>query len=190
MNDDARIVLVTGDGKGKTTTALGYALRDLSYGRRVTMIQFLKGGGYSGELFTEGLFDDRFVIRQFGAGCPHSEAIRDGRQLCNKCGLCFRGNRDPARGFVPAAWQFFLETAAAPPELIVLDEIAHAVRHGLLTVEAVEDGLHALPSHVRVIMTGRNAPPPLAALADAIVECSAVKHPMQRGIDARWGIEY
>lgn len=192
MSMNGRISLVTGNGKGKTTTALGYALRTLSQGGRVTMIQFLKGGGYSGELFTEGFFDGRFVIRQFGAGCPISDAIRDGKALCNKCGACFRGNRDPTRKFASEAWQFFLQSAVRdnPPELIILDELAHAVRRGLLPENEVVEQLNSLPDNVRIIMTGRNAPASLAALADETVECQAVKHPMERGIAARWGIEY
>lgn len=192
MSTNGRIMLVTGNGKGKTTTALGYALRTLSQGGRVTMIQFLKGGAYSGELFTEGFFNGRFIIRQFGAGCPISDDIRTGKALCNKCGACFRGNRDPLKGFADKAWRLFLETAAqdSPPELIILDELAHAVRRELLPENEVVEQLNSLPDRVRLIMTGRNAPASLAALADETVECQVVKHPMQRGIAARWGIEY
>ena len=77
-----------------------------------------------------------------------------------------------------------------PPELIILDELAHAVRRGLLPENEVVEQLNSLPDNVQIIMTGRNAPASLAALADETVECQAVKHPMERGIAARWGIEY
>ncbi len=191
MKGCGNILIVTGNGKGKTTTALGYALRTLAQGGRVAVIQFLKGGGYSGELFTTDLFGDRFSIRQFGAGCPISAAIRSGRQKCNKCGACFRGNRDPECGFAPSAWQYFTAVAAEnPPDLIVLDELAHAVRRALLPEAEVAAFLRSLPATMQVIITGRNVSPGLAAVAGEIIECGAVKHPLERGIDARRGIEY
>ena len=191
MSGCGNILIVTGDGKGKTTTALGHALRTLAQGGRVSVIQILKGGGYSGELFTEDLFGDRFVIRQFGAGCPISAAICSGQAKCTKCGACFRGNREPERGFAPAAWNYFMQVAHTnPPDLIVLDELAHAVRRGLLPEAEVVAFLRSLPSCLQLIITGRNVPPGLAAVAGSIIECEPVKHPMAQGIDARRGIEY
>jgi cob(I)alamin adenosyltransferase len=188
----AEIIIYTGDGKGKTTAALGLAVATAAAGRPATVVQFLKGGGYTGELFAQKFLAPHLAIRQFGHGCPQAAAIRSGEAKCDKCGQCFRENRNPSRGYAPAALAFAATALReAPPALLVLDEISHALRHGLIELADVLRLLESRPPTTAVVLTGRHMPPALLELADRVTECRAVKHPMKdKGIDARRGIEY
>lgn len=187
----ADIIIYTGDGKGKTTAALGLAVATAAAGRPAVVVQFLKGGGYTGELFAQVHLAPYLTIRQFGHGCPRAAEIRGGDAKCDKCGHCFRENRNPAHGYAGSA----LAWAAAalrdnPPALLVLDEISHALRHGLIGLADVLSLLESRPPATAIVLTGRHMPPALLELADRVTECRAVKHPMKNGIDARRGIEY
>ena len=144
-----RLTVITGNGKGKTTAAMGRAVLAAWSGERVLVVQFLKGTGYTGELTAAEHWSGRLVIRQFGAGCLHMAEIRDGLGECRRCGNCFRANKLPENRFVD----------------------------------------QALPK-VRLVLTGRNMPQALLALADEATECEMVKHPISQGIFGRWGVEY
>jgi len=192
MNADGSALLIfTGDGKGKTTAALGLAVAAAAQGRRAVVVQFQKGTGYSGELFAQ-VHLPTLTIRQFGHGCALSARIRNGDAVCSKCGACFRENRDPAS---PYAARAFAYAAAAlrdeRPAVLVLDEISHALRRGLLSAGQITDLVAARPAGTTLVLTGRHMPEELVSLADSVVECRAVKHPLRDlGIDARRGIEY
>lgn len=189
--EHSQFYVVTGSGKGKTTAALGYALREVLHGNKVTVIQFLKGGGYTGELFSTTVFGDLFTIKQFGYGCFMADDIRSGRQKCIKCGVCFRENRKASHAFAPkalaCAWQ---EVTSGANKVVVLDEVSHALRHGLLELAEVVKLVKSRPRGTDVVLTGRHMPDELIQLAQLATSCEAVKHPMASGIDARWGIEY
>lgn len=184
------IIVFTGDGKGKTTAALGLAVAAAAAGRTVRVAQFLKGGGYTGELFAQHFLAPYLEIRQFGHGCPLAAAIRSGDAVCSKCGECFRENRNPSRRYADAAWAYAQAAADGGCDLLVLDEISHAVRRGLLAAEKVTGLLAARPARMGVVLTGRQMPAQLLALADRITVCQAVRHPITAGIDARRGSEY
>lgn len=187
----AKVIVFTGNGKGKTTSALGLAVAAAVHQRRAVVVQFLKGGGYTGELFAADYLKPWFTIRQFGYGCPFAAGIKDGTQKCNKCGLCFRENRNPANGYGPKAFQFAQQTVAAEqPDLLVLDEISHALRHRLIDEDDVIRFIAAASPATTLVLTGRNMPERILALADQVIVCHAVKHPMSTGVDARRGIEY
>lgn len=181
------IRIFTGNGKGKTTAALGTALSAALQGRRVAMIQFLKGGGYTGELASIRTLALPFSIRQFGYGCKIAEAIRSGEAVCTKCGECFGQNRKPENGYADAAWQAARE-AAAEADLLVLDEVSHALNRKLLPLEEFVVWLKRLKNDV--VLTGRNMPQEILEIAAAATECVPQRHPMQKGIDARRGTEY
>jgi cob(I)alamin adenosyltransferase len=168
--------LYTGDGKGKTTAAIGLAVRANGQGRRVVIAQFLKGRD-SGEL----------------------------RGLAALAGVAvFRLSRD--YGFVRAMDASALEqvrrehdailsrvenlVAAGDCDLLVLDEATAACRHGLLDSGRLLRLLDARPRHAEVVLTGRDAPAALAERADYITEMRKVKHPFDRGVPAREGIEW
>lgn len=189
--DNSPVIVITGDGKGKTTTALGMAVLAAGQGERVRMIQFLKGGGYTGELSSCRYFHDLFVIYQFGYGCSISEDIRSGKKVCNKCGICFRENRNPERNYAGRAFELAKQFAEDPSvSLLILDEVSHAIRRGLINEEALVELITQRLSGIRLVLTGRNMPDRLISLADSATYCAAVKHPIQDGIDARRGIEY
>lgn len=185
------ICIFTGNGKGKTTAALGRAVRAAVDNQKVTIVQFLKGNGYTGELFSSEILKPLITIKQFGYRCPISAQIRSGESVCNKCGLCFRENRNPANAFAIDALAYAKAIISdGDSDLVILDEISHAIKHKLISLEDVCEVLLKRPSHVDIILTGRNMPQELANLANDVTECCAIKHPLANGLDARRGTEY
>ena len=106
-----RLTVITGNGKGKTTAAMGRAALAAWNGERVLVVQFLKGTGYTGELTAAEHWSGRLVIRQFGAGCLHMAEIRDGLGECRRCGNCFRANKLPENRFVDQAFESVMQAA-------------------------------------------------------------------------------
>ena len=170
------ILINTGPGKGKTTAALGTALRAAGNGMRVLVLQFLKGSWHYGELDAIAKFGPDFVIRQMGRGFV-------------KIGGAETDPEDIR--MVEEAWA---EAAAAilsgDWDLVVLDEINYAINYNMLSPEAVADVLRRKPEMVHVLLTGRNAHPTLVELADTVTEMREVKHAYQKGILAQRGIEF
>ena len=167
------IQLYTGNGKGKTTAALGAALRITGHGGRVLMIQFMKGRVY-GELAASGALEG-LTIEQYG---------RDE----------FVDPKDPApvdREFAEKGWARAEEAAGdAELDMLILDEINVAVSFGLIPVEKVVSLVQGKPQSLEIILTGRDAPEELIELADTVTEMKEVKHHYNRGVEARKGIEY
>lgn len=178
MTDSRRglIVIHTGPGKGKTTAAMGTALRAVGNGMRVLMLQFLKGSWHYGELDAVAAFGENFVIRQMGRGFV-------------KIGGAETDPEDVR--LVEAAWdQARAAIDSGDWDMIVLDEINYAIGYGMLDPARVAEALRNKPEMVHVILTGRNAHPTLIALADTVTEMREVKHAYQKGILAQRGIEY
>ena len=169
------VQVYTGDGKGKTTAALGLALRAVGHGWRVAVFQFLKGGGGTGEIAATSRLAPQLTITQCGTGL----LIVNRPPTPQEIGL--------AREGLSAAEDALTSSLA---DLVVLDEVAAAVNLGLLSVEAVAGAITRRAEGVEVVLTGRDMPPALVALADMVSEIRAVKHPFGRGIGAREGIEY
>jgi cob(I)alamin adenosyltransferase len=178
MNDVRRglVIVNTGPGKGKTTAAMGTALRAVGNGMRVLMLQFLKGSWHYGELDAVQAFGDKFVMKQMGRGFV-------------KVGGAETDPEDVR--MVEEAWQ---EAEAAilsgQWDLVVLDEINYAISYGMLDPGKVADALKRKPEMVHVILTGRNAHPTIVELADTVTEMREVKHAYQKGVLAQRGIEY
>jgi cob(I)alamin adenosyltransferase len=170
------IVIHTGPGKGKTTAAIGTALRAVGNGMKVLMLQFLKGSWHYGELDAVAPFGENFVIRQMGRGF-----VKIGG-----------ADTDPEDiRLVEAAWEEARTAIESGDwDLIVLDEINYAIGYGMLDPARVAETLRAKPEMVHVILTGRNAHPMLVELADTVTEMREVKHAYQKGIPAQRGIEY
>ncbi|MDT8901741.1 cob(I)yrinic acid a,c-diamide adenosyltransferase [Anaeroselena agilis] len=187
----APLLIYTGDGKGKTTAALGLAVAAAACGRRAVVVQFQKGGGYSGELFAQ-VHLPALTIRQFGHGCAIAARIKSGEATCRKCGECFRANRDPANPYAARALAYAAGALQDErPAVLVLDEISHALRRGLLNPGQVIALIGSRSPETTVVLTGRHMPDELIALADQVTYCRAVKHPMKDlHIDARRGVEY
>jgi cob(I)alamin adenosyltransferase len=171
------IIVHTGPGKGKTTAALGTALRAVGQGLKVLMVQFIKGSWHYGELDAARMLgEDRLRILPMGRGFvkvgaekPDPEDIR----------------------LVQEAWQFASDKIRSGEfDLVILDEINYAISYKMLDADKVVEALREKPEMVHVILTGRNAHPSIIELADLVTEMREVKHPYSRGIPAQRGIEY
>jgi cob(I)alamin adenosyltransferase len=170
------IIVNTGPGKGKTTAAMGTALRAVGQGMRVLMLQFLKGSWHYGELDAVQAFGDKFVMKQMGRGFvkvgsekPDPEDVR----------------------LVEAAWRESEQAICSGDwDLVILDEINYAISYGMLNAAKVVESLRKKPEMVHVILTGRNAHPSIVELADTVTEMRQVKHAYEKGVEAQRGIEY
>ncbi len=170
------LIINTGPGKGKTTAALGTALRAVGNGMRVLMLQFLKGSWHYGELDAAETFGANFVLKQMGRGFV-------------KIGGAETDPEDIR--MVEAAWEEARQAIYSGEwDLVILDEINYAIGYKILDPEIVADALRNRPEMVHVILTGRNAHPLLVELADTVTEMREVKHAYQKGILAQRGIEY
>lgn len=170
------IIVNTGPGKGKTTAAMGTALRAVGNGMKVLMLQFLKGSWHYGELDAVKAFGDNFVMKQMGRGFV-------------KVGGAETDPEDVR--MVEAAWQEAREAIMSGKwDLVVLDEINYAITYGMLDPAKVVETLKHKPAGVHVILTGRNAHPTIIELADTVTEMKQVKHAYEKGVMAQRGIEY
>jgi cob(I)alamin adenosyltransferase len=175
-NEKGLIIVNTGNGKGKTTAALGMVLRALGHGYKVAIIQFIKGAWEPAEKKVFSLWqDDLLEFHAMGEGFTWETQDRD---------------RDIAKAV--AAWQKALEYIRNPDfKLVLLDEINIALKLGYLQVEQVLAGLAQKQPDNHVILTGRGAPTALIERADLVTEMTLVKHPFRdQGIKAQPGIEY
>jgi cob(I)alamin adenosyltransferase len=171
------VQVYTGDGKGKTTAALGLCLRALGAGHSVYIGQFIKGMRYS-EIETlerlSALFGgERLAVEQYGRGCFIRREPEPEDREATRIGL------DRAREAL----------ASGRYDLVVLDEINVASLFGLVSEEELGAILDARPPHVELVLTGRYAPESLLARADLVTEMREVRHYYARGVQARTGIE-
>ncbi len=188
------VQIYTGDGKGKTTAALGLGLRAVGHGLKVEMIQYLKGSTFTGELYAVEKLPE-FKIKQFGRGCPYAALIKEGLMECKGCGDCFVKDGDDLtehKKFVDLAYQYSKEVLSDDKtDIVILDEINNVLRLDLLRVEEVVDLIELKAEKTELILTGREIPNEIIAQADLVTEMKKVKHPYQeKGITSRRGIEY
>jgi cob(I)alamin adenosyltransferase len=170
------ILINTGPGKGKTTAAMGTALRAVGNGMKVLMLQFLKGSWHYGELDAVQAFGPNFILRQMGRGFV-------------KIGGAETDPEDTR--LVEEAWNAAREALYSGDwDMVILDEINYAISYGMLDPAVVAEALRGRPEMVHVILTGRNAHPLLVELADTVTEMRETKHAYQKGILAQRGIEY
>jgi cob(I)alamin adenosyltransferase len=169
------IIVNTGDGKGKTTAALGMVLRSLGHGYKVAIIQFIKGAWEPAEKKIFSTWEDQLVFQALGEGFTWDTQDRD---------------RDIAK--TKEAWEVSLGYIKNPDyKLVLLDEINIALKLGYLDVQTVIAGLKEKPEDSHVILTGRGALPELIEVADLVTRMEIVKHPFrEQGIKAQAGIEF
>ena len=169
------VLVFTGDGKGKTTAALGLVLRTLGHGERVAVVQFIKGGWQPGEAK---------ALERFGEDL-HWHALGEGFTWETQ-------DRERDRRLAQAAWERSLDYLAdASRKLVVLDEVNVALRLGYLDPEQVLAGLDRRPPLTHVALTGRGAPPALMERADLATEMRLLRHPFrEQGVKAQAGIEF
>ena len=169
------VLVFTGDGKGKTTAALGLVLRTLGHDERVAVVQFIKGGWHPGEARALALFGDSLHWHALGEGFTWETQDRE---------------RD--RQLVQKAWECALDYLAdADCRLVVLDEVNVALKLGYLELDALLEGLARRPPLTHVALTGRGAPQGLVERADLVTEMKLIRHPFrEQGVKAQAGIEY
>jgi len=168
-------IVYTGEGKGKTTAALGMALRAVGHDFRVFVGQFIKGSRHYGELATADRLKEWLEICPMGEGFTWETKSRE---------------RDTAKA--REAWALFkAKILGGQYQLVILDEINVAIHYGYLDVDEVAETLSQKPPDLHVVLTGRNAHPKLVELADLVTEMRLVKHPFrEQGITAQQGIEF
>ncbi|MDX2100700.1 MAG: cob(I)yrinic acid a,c-diamide adenosyltransferase [Leptolyngbyaceae cyanobacterium bins.59] len=169
------IIVHTGNGKGKTTAALGMVLRSLGHGYRVAIVQFIKGAWEPAEKAAFSHWEDQLEFHAMGEGFTWETQDRD---------------RDIQKAH--EAWNKALEYIHNPEfRLVLLDEVNVALKLGYLSVETVLAGLDEKPADSHVLLTGRGAPAALIDRADLVTEMTLVKHPFrEQGVKAQPGIEF
>ena len=168
------IIVHTGNGKGKTTAALGMVMRSLGHGYKVAIVQFIKGAWEPAEKAVLATWKE-LEFHAMGEGFTWDTQDRE---------------RDIE--MANAAWSKALEYILDPEyRLVLLDEVNIALKLGYLDVDTVTEGLKQKPEDSHVILTGRGAPDKLIAIADLVTEMSLIKHPFrEQGVKAQPGIEF
>lgn len=171
------ILLITGNGKGKTTSAIGQAFRAVGDGRRVLMVQFIKGPWRSGEEDAQMFLRPLFQIRKTGLGFVGILGDKLPRE-------------DHARAAHDGLAMAFSEMRSGRWDMLILDEINNAVHLDLVALSDVVDVVRQLPKGMDLILTGRDARRELVELADIVSDVKEVKHPYQQGTKGKKGIEW
>lgn len=170
------IIVHTGNGKGKTTAALGLGLRAWGQGLKVLVVQFIKGGWEYGELAAIGKLSPNFVIKQLGEGFIKGSSQDKMAE-----------HRAAAQSALKAATE---AVSSEKWDMIILDEINYAVKFGLLSSEEVLAVLDNKPPALHLVLTGRDVRDEIVEKADLVTEMKEIKHPYQKGIKAQKGIEF
>ncbi len=168
------LIVNTGNGKGKTTAALGTAFRAMGHGMRVCVIQFIKGSWKYGELESAKRFEDLMEFNVMGKGFTwKSKDIEQDKiaaqQAWDKAGQAIRSKEY---------------------DLIVLDELTYLLSYDMVPKEVIIRDLVQRPENLHIIVTGRDAAPELVESADMVTEMKAIKHPFEQGIKAQKGVEF
>ncbi|GAB4338589.1 MAG: cob(I)yrinic acid a,c-diamide adenosyltransferase [Desulfobulbaceae bacterium] len=168
------LLVFTGDGKGKTTAALGLAFRAIGHDFPVCMIQFIKGSWQYGEIATAKHFDNLMELHVMGRGFTWQS-----------------DNLDKDIAAAREAWDFAARTIREDRHrLVILDELTYLVTYKMLEEAEVLDVLAARPERMHIAVTGRAASPGLIAAADLVTEMRNIKHPYDNNIRAQKGIEF
>ena len=171
------VIVITGHGKGKTTTALGIAVRACGHNMRVCIIQFMKGDLYTGE------WDG---IKKLG---NQVELLSTGKGFCGIQGnpYPYEEHRENAQDAIQLTHQ---KMESGQYDILILDEINNALKLRLVDLEQVLKIIHGKPPLMHLVLTGRDAHPQIIEMADTVSEIKEVKHAYQKGIEPQPGIDY
>lgn len=168
------VQVYTGAGKGKTTAALGLAMRACGHGRKVLMICFMKGDPNYGEVRISRKIPNFTLIQ---SGLP--TFVKKGHPSEEDVQLAREGFRKAQNALKQKSY-----------DLVILDEVNVAVDYGLLSLQEVMDLIQKRPASVELVLTGRYAHPEMVKSADLVSEIVEIKHPFQKGISSREGIDF
>jgi cob(I)alamin adenosyltransferase len=177
MRQKGLVVVFTGEGKGKTSAALGIAMRASGHKMYVSMVQFIKSSSNTGEAAAAERLAPEFEFIPMGRGFV----------INSKTGVPLSEHKRAAEAALLLACQ---KTQSGSWDILILDEINNAIKLGLLEVKDVVDLVRNKPEKLHLILTGRDAHPDIIALADMVTEMRCVKHPYDGGIPAQKGIDF
>jgi len=171
------VIVYTGKGKGKTTAALGMALRAIGYNHKVCMIQFIKGSWHYGEMTSSKKLEPEFELTAVGKGfvgiMDDKSSIEEHGKIANEA-LHIAQKKINSKKY----------------HLVILDEINYAVNLGLINLDDVLDLIMKKPKELNLVLTGNYARNEIIDLADLVTEMREIKHPFKSGIRAREGIDF
>lgn len=169
--------IYTGNGKGKTTAAIGLGIRACGNGLKVLMVQFLKGS-QTGELAILKKLEPNFKV------CRNNEIKGFFWNMSQE-------QKDKLNEFTDQTFNFVLETTSAEEwDMLILDEVMGSISNGLISVQDIVNFIKNKPNKLEVVLTGRNAPQELIEIANYVSEINPIKHPFSTGIKGRKGIEF
>ena len=177
MSEKGLVIVYTGNGKGKTTAALGMALRASGYEYKVCMLQFIKGSWHYGEMDSSKKLEPNFELIAVGKGFvgilddnspreEHEKYAAEAVRICRE--------------------KIFSEKY----DVIILDEVNYAINLGLIEVQEIIKIIKEKPSELDLVLTGRNVKDEIVELADLVTEMKEIKHPFKSGIKAKKGIDF
>ena len=177
MSEKGLVIVYTGNGKGKTTAALGMALRAVGYEHKVCMLQFIKGSWHYGEMDSSKKLEPNFELIAVGKGFvgilddnspreEHEKYAAEAVRICRE--------------------KIFSEKY----DVIILDEVNYAITLGLIDVQEIIKIIKEKPSELDLVLTGRDVKEEIVELADLVTEMKEIKHPFKSGIKAKKGIDF
>ena len=177
MSEKGLVIVYTGNGKGKTTAALGMELRAIGYDHKVCMLQFIKGSWHYGEMDSSKKLEPNFELIAVGKGFvgilddnspreEHEKYAAEAVRICRE--------------------KIFSEKY----DVIILDEVNYAITLGLIDVQEIIKIIKEKPSELDLVLTGRDVKEEIVELADLVTEMKEIKHPFKSGIKAKKGIDF
>jgi cob(I)alamin adenosyltransferase len=171
------VIVYTGKGKGKTTAALGIALRAVGHNQKVCMIQFIKGSWHYGEMTSSKRLEPEFELTAIGKGfvgiIDDTSTIEDHKKIAQEA-LQVARNKINSKAY----------------NIVILDEINYAINLGLINLEDVLDIISNKPDDISLVLTGNHVKNEVIEKADLVTEMKEVKHPFKSGIKAKKGIDF
>ena len=177
MSKNGLTIVYTGKGKGKTTAALGIALRATGYKKKICMIQFIKGSWHYGEMESSKLLEPEFEMVAIGkgfVGIIDDKSPKEDHQKVAKEAIKISNEKIQSGKY----------------DIIILDEINYAVNLNLISLEDVLQLIKSKPENVDLVLTGNYAKEEVIEAADLVTEMREIKHPFQKGIKAKEGIDF
>jgi len=177
MSKDGLVIVYTGNGKGKTTAALGLAMRAIGYEHNVCMLQFIKGSWHYGEMDSSKKLEPNFELIAIGKGFV---GILDDNSP-----------REEHEKYAAEALRICREKInSGKYNVVILDEVNYAINLGLIDVQEIIKIIKEKPSSLDLVLTGRDVKEEIVELADLVTEMKEIKHPFKSGIKAKKGIDF